>query len=196
VIEEGAGGGQQQTLLAQAFDQGLRSALRLALQLQPVQLRQRRCQPRRARGGQEKPRQPGRGVAAASQLIAVRQQQQGPAAKGDPPPAASQQRRQLVLACASSALPCITVATGPQPSSQQQPSAAARFRLLIQARPQKLPQRHSPARREQVGLQGAAANAQGRFTASRWMVDGANQPWCWSRERNPPAHWLQHAAFN
>jgi hypothetical protein len=126
----------------------------------------------------------------------VRQQQQGPAAKGDPPPAARQQRRQFLLPGGSSAWPSITAVIGPQPSSQQQPSAAARFPLLLGALPQELPQRHSPARREQVGLQGAAANAQGRFTASRWMVDGANQPWCWSRERNPPAHWLQHAVFN
>jgi hypothetical protein len=36
----GSGGGQQQTPLAQAFDQGFGCVLRLALQLQPVQLRQ------------------------------------------------------------------------------------------------------------------------------------------------------------
>jgi hypothetical protein len=129
-----------------------------------------------------------RWVAAASQLLAMRQQQQGPAAKRDPPPGARQLLLQLLFPGGGSTRPSTTGGTGQQPTSQQEPIATALLQALLQ--------RHSPARREQVGLQGAAANAQGRIIAGRWMVDGANQPWCWSRERHPPAHWLQNAAFN
>ena len=130
----------------------------------------------------------GRLDAAASQLIAVRQQQQGPAAKGDPPPGARQLLLQLLFPGDGSTRPSTTGVTGPQPTSQQEPIATSLLQALLQ--------RHSPVTGEQVGLQGSAANAQGRSTAGRWMVDGANQPWCWSRDRNPAAHSIEYAAFN
>jgi hypothetical protein len=87
-----------------------------------------------------------RWVAAASQLIAMGQQQQGPATESDPSPGSRQPLPQLLLQDGSRTGPSTAAAT-----SQQQPIGTALLQVRFQW--------HSPATGEQVGLQGAAANA-------------------------------------